>query len=301
LIINDTILETLFESITAVARTDEPEAAAYLEPALNTLMEIFAKKMKPVDKLNLLQILKVHSIIAQITDSNALSTQRFTPSYDSDLAEQMAKLVNAATDELVTILEVTHENDHLVSQAQGQLRGLLPYVLRYFSDEYDEICSTVVPSLTNFLTYVRKMSMSDGGKGMASGEYSSVLEPILQAVIAKMKYDDTSDWGVDDTRTEEAEFQELRKRLEVLQTIISAADDQLYIRTVQGVVTNAFEKLRSGIGELSWRDLDLALHEMYIFGSLAQKSGGLYNKNKPVTPAAEGLIAMLVMLVEIGK
>ena len=52
---------------------------------------------------------------------------------------------------------------------------------------------------------------------------------------------------------------------------------------------------------MDWRDLDLALHEMYLFGELAVPNGGLIGKSQPSTVATERLVAMMTKMVESGK
>jgi hypothetical protein len=52
---------------------------------------------------------------------------------------------------------------------------------------------------------------------------------------------------------------------------------------------------------MDWRDLDLALHEMYLFGELTVPNGGLYAKSQPSSVAAERLIVMMSKMVESGK
>ena len=61
------------------------------------------------------------------------------------------------------------------------------------------------------------------------------------------------------------------------------------------------ETLQNQPGQLNWRDVDLALYEMFLFGTLAVQNGGLYSKTKPVSAAAERLIDMMFKLVESGK
>jgi exportin-T len=128
-----------------------------------------------------------------------------------------------------------------------------------------------------------------------------MLLPILKAIIAKMRYDETSSWGNEDDQTDEAEFQELRKRLNVLQQIIASSNEQLYVEVVTEVVRSTFDNLRQSGAQLDWRDLDLALYEMFLFGDLAVRSGGLYSKGKPNNPAAERLIEMMLRMVESGR
>ena len=128
-----------------------------------------------------------------------------------------------------------------------------------------------------------------------------MLLPILRAVFAKMRYDETASWGEDDDEEDEAEFQDLRKRLDVLQQTIAGADEQLYSDAVTSLVEQTFDDLRAQGAQVNWRDLELALHEMFLFGDLAVKTGGLYQKNKPNSPAAEKLVQMMLKMMESGK
>ena len=68
-----------------------------------------------------------------------------------------------------------------------------------------------------------------------------------------------------------------------------------------GLVEQTFDDLRGQGTQLNWRDLELALHQMFIFGDLAIKTGGLYQKNKPNSPAAEKLVQMMSRMMESGK
>lgn len=116
-----------------------------------------------------------------------------------------------------------------------------------------------------------------------------------------MRYDETSSWGDEEDQTDEAEFQELRKRLAVLQQIVATVNEQLYMEAISELVRTTFENLRQSNGQLDWRDLDLALHEMFLFGDIAVKAGSLYTKNQPNNPAAERLVEMMAWMVESGK
>jgi len=194
---------------------------------------------------------------------------------------------------LLQLRHITNLPD-LQVQAEQLLQTFLPHLLRFFSDDYDEVCSQVIPSMTDLLTFLRKAKP-------LPPVYSAMLSPILNAIIQKMRYDETSDWGSEDEQTDEAEFQELRKRLQVLQKSVSAVDEDLYVDILSNLVGNTFQKLSQQGGQMDWRDLDLALHEMYLFGELTVPNGGLYTKSQPSGVAAERLIIMMAKMVESGK
>ena len=215
------------------------------------------------------------------------------PQYDTDLAEVVAKLVNSVVSDIIRALDDSQINDDTRSRAKQHLNDFLPLLLRFFSDEYDEVCSTVIPALTDLLTFLRKL-------GQLPEEYNGMLAPILDAIIRKARYDETSSWGNEDEQTDEAEFQELRKKLQNLQKTIAAINQPLYMDILSNLVATTFQTLDQRGSEMDWRDLDLALHEMYLFGELALPNHGPGTKNQPSSEASERLVVMVTKMVESG-
>lgn len=311
LILSDTLLNLLFELVGPPQPTTKP-GGAFSEAvnganaradsrryaAIDTLIEILGKKMSADDKLELIEVLKIKDIVSRLTECYRLQELRSTSNYDTDLAESVAKLVNNTVYDIVKAIDGAQDSDSASVRGISQLNAFLPFVLRLFSDEYDEICSNVIPCLTDLQALFRKKAK------LNSNFYSqseTMLSPILDAVIAKMKYDHTSLWGHEDAQTDEAEFQELRKRLQVLQQAVAAVNENLYMDKISALVISTFDQFQNQRGQLNWRDIDLAMYEMFLFGELALKSGALYSKTKPVSPAAERLIGMMFKLVESGK
>lgn len=297
LVVNQTMLDLLFQQL---GRAEKQELRAgeqrVRDAAVDVFTEIIGKKMKPADKIEMIVFLNLDSIVTQLSNSPPLHENRFTSRYDTDLAETVAKLVNSTVMDIVRVLET--DSGEVKEKADNLLQVFLPHVLRYFSDEYDEVCSTVIPCVNDMVTYLRKLNKANPS---FQERNKSILLPVLKAIVAKMRYDETSNWGDEDEQTDEAEFQELRKRLGVLQQVIAFTDEELYINAISEVVGTTFENLRSSGGQLDWRDLDLALHEMYLFGDLAVKSGGLYIKGAPNGPASTRLIEMMLHMVESGR
>jgi exportin-T len=292
LIVNQDTLNILFQLVGRTTPSNGEDTVR--DSAIDTFTEIVAKKMKAADKIGMIVFLNLGEIISRLIASPVLNDLRTTSSYDTDLAEAVAKLVNNVVFDIVKVLEDNSASTETRSQAEQLIQSFLPLLLRFFSDEYDEICSTVIPSLTDLLTFLRKVKP-------LPAEYSAMLTPILNAIIQKMRYDETSSWGNEDARTDEAEFQELRKRLQVLQKTVAAVDENLYIDILSNVIATTFQKLDEQNGAMDWRDLDLALHEMYLFGELTVPNGGLYAKSQPSGVAAERLILMMSKMVNSGK
>ncbi|UKZ51543.1 pre-tRNA nuclear export protein [Trichoderma virens] len=263
------------------------------DTAIDTLTEICGKKMRSADKMEMISFLNLQDIVSQLVASPMLNDLKGTPQYDTDLAEAIAKLVNTTVADIIRALDDNQANDETRTRAKQHLDGFLPLLLRFFSDEYDEVCSTVIPSLTDLLTFLRKL-------GQLNQEYSNMLSPILNAIIRKMRYDETTSWGNEDEQTDEAEFQELRRRLQYLQKTIAAIDQSLYMDVLSNLVATTFQSLDQAGSHMDWRDLDLALHEMYLFGELALPNQGLGTKNQPSSEASERLVVMMQKMVESG-
>lgn len=298
LVVNQSMLDLLFQQLSRVQNTELPRGEDKVrDAAINVFTEIVGKKMKAEDKINMIIFLNLDAIVTQLSNSPPLQEHRFTSKYDTDLAETVAKLVNITVTDIVRALDTDTTAVQTKEKASTLLQSFLTHLLRYFSDEYDEVCSTVIPSVMELLSYSRKASKANPE---VRDQHSAMVLPILKAIIAKLRYDDTSSWGEDEDQTEEAEFQELRKRLDSLQQTVAGANEPLYMEVVSEVVGTTFENVQRSGGQLDWRDLDLALHEMYVFGDLAVKSGTLYSKCKPNNAAAERLIGMMLRMVECG-
>lgn len=299
LVVNQTFLESLWK-IAEDQTTTKPDGSQskVRDAAIDVFTEIIVKKMKPEEKIELIQFLNLQAVVGQLVASPSLLNSQGTSAYDTDMAETVAKLVNNAVLDIVKALDTSNIGLEARENAESLLQAFVPFLLRFFSDEYDEICSTVIPALTDLLTLFRKAARQ--GREM-SAQYTGMLSPILDAIIAKMRYDDTSSWGESDAETDEAEFQELRKRLKVLQQIVAAIDEQMYLETLSRIVDSIFVRFKSQDPQLSWRDLDLALHELYLVGELASRNAGLYQKKMPSSAASEQLIRLMSTVIESSK
>jgi exportin-T len=292
LVVNHNALSVLLRFVGRTSEAGNEDRVR--DAAINCLTETVGKKMKTADKMEMILFINLGSIISQLSASPALSDFRHQPEYDTDLAEAVAKLVNTAVNDIVRALEDSSADPSVRARADGLLQEFVPLLLRFFSDEYDEVCSTVIPSLTDLFTLFRKAQPLPDA-------YRNMLPPILDAIMVKMRYDETADWDDDDDIADETEFQELRKRLQVLQKNVAAVDEDLYIEFLTTLVGKTFQAIEQRGAQTDWRDVDLALHEMYLFGELAVPNGGLYAKSQPSSVAAERLVAMMTKMIGSGK
>lgn len=291
LIINQETLNLLLPLILRINTTGGDDHVR--NAAVDTFTEIVAKKMKPTDKIDMILFLDLRHIVSQLLASPPLHNFKGTSHYDTDLAEAVAKLVNTAMTDIVRVLEDSKVDTNIRAKAEQLLQEFLPCLLRLFSDEYDEVCSTVIPSLTDILTFLRKVENLPAA-------YSEMLSPILNAIVTKMRYDETSSWGNEDEQTDEAEFLELRKRLQLLQRSVAAVDQNLYIDFLSKLVESLFATLDQQGSQMDWRDLDLGMHEIYLFGELALSNTGIAHKSQPNPLAAERLAVMMSKMVGSG-
>ena len=299
LVIDQALLNQIFHLIGRTNRSEADNAYDRVRnAAIETLTEIVGKKMPVADKIDMIVFLDLETIISQLIKSPLLHDLQASSGYDTDLAETVARLVNNTTYDIVKALDTESVEPRTRQRAEGLMQVFLPHLLRFLADEYDEICSTVIPSLTDLLTFLRKDA---NARGSPAPHYAAMLPPILNAIVLKMRYDETASWGNEDEQTDEAEFQELRKRLHVLQQAVAAVDEELYIDVIKQLILGIFERLSQQAGQIDWRDLDLALHEIFLFGDLAVKHGGLYMKGQPNNVPAETLIGMVKKMVESGE
>lgn len=297
LIVNQSMINIFLEMAGQQGIADPESAAGRVrDAAIDTFSEIVGKKMSPADKIELIMFLNLSEVVGQLISSPALA-EFHSPNYDNDLAETVAKLVNNIVFDIVKILESDSADERTRQRADDLIRIFTPYLLRFFSDQYDEVCSTVIPSLTDLLTFLRKLQ-----KKLATipSQYAVVVPPVLDAIIAKMKYDETATWGEEGDQTDEAEFQDLRRRLHVLQQTVTAIDESYYIETSTRLVNGTFGRLSQDGQALDWRDLELALYEMFLFGELAIRNQGLYAKREPSSVAAQQLVVMMNSMIESG-
>jgi exportin-T len=297
LVVNQAMITTFLEMAGQQGISDPASKAGKVrDAAIDTFSEIVGKKMSPADKIELIVFLNLSEVVGQLISSPALAEFN-SPHYDNDLAETVAKLVNNTVFDIVKILETESINEQTRQRADDLIRIFTPYLLRFFADQYDEVCSTVIPSLTDLLTFLRKLQKKTGA---VPPQYAVVVPPVLDAIVAKMKYDDTATWGENDELTDEAEFQDLRRRLHVLQQTVTAIDEAYYTETLSRIVNGTFSRLSQGDQTVNWRDLELALYEMYLFGELAIRNQGLFAKREPSSAAAQQLVGMMNNMIDSG-
>jgi exportin-T len=277
LVVNQMVLNTLLDL--ASQQGLEPGMVMQTkvrDAALEAFTEIASKKMRPSEKVELIQVLKLETVISQLVSSPGLLEFSNTPKYDTDLAELVAKLVGNIVRDIVVVLDSSGADEQTKTTAHEILLTFLPFLLRFFSDEYDEVCSMVIDGLSEVLGFLRRISLD---KQPVAQTYAQILPSFLQAIVGKMKYDETANWEEDED-AEEVEFMELRRRLQALQKQVFAIDEQMTITGISQLVQQTFRKVAENPDATDWRELDLALYELNSFGDFAVKPAAIANPQR---------------------
>ncbi|CCG80882.1 Exportin-T [Taphrina deformans PYCC 5710] len=268
LIVNEPFMSFLFELL---------QDTELRNPACDALVGIVSKKMNANDKTQLITLLNLpnlmHALESGISD-------------DPDFAENVARLVNAETVELTRAITKDELPRESVQHVTGMIYNLVPYVLTFLANEYDETSAAVFPAVNDILTMIRKANSQDDAT-------KSILSSLLQAIVLKMKYDETSDWGEDSDAVEDAEFGELRAKLKSYQDMIQTIDFGLYTNVVSSLVNSSLQDLHKN----DWRQLELALYSLFHYGE-ALRSVRTLPKDTTLRERGQGeLNALLAKLV----
>ncbi|ODV82064.1 Xpo1-domain-containing protein [Suhomyces tanzawaensis NRRL Y-17324] len=250
---------------TVLQYLDKPEQR---NETCSTIIEIISKKMKPANKLELLNLFNLTSIIGNIN---------LRDEDDIEFLENVSKLLNQIGGELLIILET---DATLVSQVNEQFFKLWPLIFEFLGHEYDDISQQVFPFIQQYLLLSKKVN------DLNSPELISTL---LNKIILKMKFDDDTD-GLNDEENEQ--FNEIRSRLKVFQETISNLNPSLYVKVLPMIIE---ESLRSISDEkMDWRKLELGLFELNNYSDSLRN--GFLGKAE-VAEQNELLLQLLVNLI----
>lgn len=211
------------------------------QPALQnqaclTLIEIISKKMKPANKLQLINMLDLTSIISSLKNDNL------------EFIENLARLANQIGLELNIVLD----NDaSLVQDINVQYLKLWPIVLEFLGHEYDDVSQQVFSFIQAYLLLGKKMP------ALCLGE---LLSTLLRKVIFKMKYDEE-----DDGLEIDEQFADVRQKLKTFHDTIAILSPQLYLEIVPAIIESSIFGNQSSDLDSSWISVELGLYELSNF------------------------------------
>ncbi|CAN3360415.1 exportin-T [Diutina catenulata] len=234
------------------------------------VIEIIGKKMKPINKLELLSMLDL---------ATTLSTINVSDNDDVDFMENLAKLVNQMGLELVMVIE---QAPSLLGDVQPHLFKVWPLVFHFLGHDYDDVTQQVFPFIQQYFVASKKIpQLVDDG----------LLSELLNKVILKMKYDDD-----DDGEDEDGFFKEIRTKLKSFQDSIATLRPELYVSAIPVVVT---ESMFSPDSAGDWRKFELGLFELGNYAdSLRTSITQIPKADMPSSPPYLVFRDFLVRLIE---
>lgn len=248
--------------------------------AADALHGIVSKGMKPADKLSLAQALNLPEVITPLesrtrTGHAAENGQSDRSDSNIEFREHLAHLTNGLVLEMCKILEESAAEESTKVAAEALLNSVLPLVLAFLSDEYDD-ASEQMFSGVNMILGIYKKARRRGAE--LTGARAEFLSNLIGVALQKMKFDDESEWpaisfgAADDDDEEEdeddAKFLEMRKNLQTIVGAIAAIDDKLFSTSVAQLVLSTFTSFESNPTGLSWQQIELALYVIHFYGDV---------------------------------
>jgi len=249
------------------------------ETAAECLTNIVSKGMEPVAKIKLvesyMEVLEAASLACPPVDE------------DADYVIKMSTLVNCMGIQLLDCWKkfVRGADGRHASECLVAFEKKVPYMLRFFSDEDDDVSLAICPFTYEYISTVKQLNpMSDQQK-------SNVVQ-ILHACISKMKYD--ADYDFEGEGEEEAEFLAYRKQLKVIFDFVAKLDPDLIMRTVHGLVVNALNQWRS----MTFGEVEVAIRLLYNMAEALPALGGGHFTGD--SDRAKAMIEMMSALIVSG-
>ncbi|GLB40453.1 putative ARM repeat-containing protein [Lyophyllum shimeji] len=236
------------------------------------LLRIVAKGLKePGDKLNLFKVLSLGEVLDALEDkTRAQQVERGseTDEGEESYREALGKLLNVYGLELAKLTDDC-PNEDIRSEASKHMAQLLPVMLRFLGDPYDDTCSTVFPLLQVILSgYKRSRKIS---AGPLDDTKRSFLASLLEVLLTKMKWDPDAD-PTDADEDDNAEFEKMRKELRTFMDSILVIDQHLVTDAVRALALSTISAYQNGVS-IKWNDAELGVYLVYIFGEI-NKTGG---------------------------
>ncbi|KDQ14828.1 hypothetical protein BOTBODRAFT_32183 [Botryobasidium botryosum FD-172 SS1] len=239
--------------------------------ATHVILRIVQKGLKePSDKLNLIRVLSLGEVLESLEEKTRSKTAGEEMSDDEvSYREGLGKLTSGLGQELAKLSEDMSIAAEIRGPSEQLLDQLLPVMLRFLADDYDETSTTVFP-LVSAVLGIHKRAKKNSPQMLVTEPKRAFLSSTLEIVLQKMKWDaDDDPYDMDDD--EKAAFETMRKDLRSFLDAILYVDTELTIGAVRQVAMNALNALKSGT-QIKWEDAELAVYLVYLFGELQKSS-----------------------------
>ncbi|KAJ8515674.1 hypothetical protein ONZ45_g6962 [Pleurotus djamor] len=236
------------------------------------ITRIVGKGLKePGDKLQLIKVLSLGQVVDALeakTREQQIQRGNDTDEGEESYREALGKLLNIYGLEIHKLVDECTDQT-IRSEASELLNQILPVMLRFMADEYDDTSSTIFTLLHTVLSsYKRSRKMSSDP---IEDTKRTFLISLLNVILEKMKWDDETDMD-DPDEDDIAAFETLRKELRSFMDAVLVVDQDLVTEAVRALALNTLAMYTSGV-PVKWHDAELAVYLVYIFGEI-NKSGG---------------------------
>ncbi|KIJ50979.1 hypothetical protein M422DRAFT_27087 [Sphaerobolus stellatus SS14] len=278
------------------------------------ILKMLQKGLKsPADKLQLLKVLALGQVLEAFeaktrSEKEARKALGETDEGEESYREALGRLLSGLGQELIKLWEDNNTPEDIRMGASEMLNQVLPVMIRFLADEYDDTASTVFPMLTSLFQTYKRIKKNNTNEPI-DPEKRAFLKQLLDTILEKMKWDsedDPEDMDEDDF----AAFDGMRKELRVFLDSIQTLDSELVTTTIHTAAISTLSAYESGVN-LTWQDAELAIHLVYLYGEIykGQKGRaafcevpGLIQKDKrkatdysefPLTPHGEMIFALV--------
>lgn len=221
------------------------------ESSTECLHEIIGKGMEPVAKTKLIE-----ALYKMLVSIGVLSAGNVKSDDEADFQVKLSKLVSGMGCGLIAswnkMVKSNHEYKDITSAA---IESKLSYLHRYLCDDDDGVSEAIVPFAVQYIGMLKRHSnLSDIDR--------TNLRSLLDAVITKLKYDESYDF--ESEGEEEIMFLEFRKQLKVLLDAIAQVDPCLVLQTSQ----NWLSSVLANVSSLPFTNVELVLRLFYMLGEV---------------------------------
>ncbi|GAA94567.1 uncharacterized protein L969DRAFT_94151 [Mixia osmundae IAM 14324] len=240
--------------------------------AVDCLVETVSKGMPASDKLKLLQVLQLGDLLIKLHSDLQQKRDASSGQLDEDdeaLLERLAKLLNCVGAELCKVLEDNTAELSEKSAAYALASQLLPLVLLFLDNPSDPVGIHLLPFTTSMLSAYKREKKQQNSMTETKAGFLSTLATIA---IKKIMYPDDIEWQVIQETLDSDEdddfiaFSEKRKGYKLILEAIGAIDMDIYNSVARSAIDTTLDALDSKPDQISWQQLELALHLIWIHG-----------------------------------
>ncbi|KAL6302369.1 ARM repeat-containing protein [Sparassis latifolia] len=236
------------------------------------LLRIVSKGLKePGDKLQLIKVLSLGQVLDALeekTKADQTSRGEDADEGEESYREALGKLLNAFGLELCKLADECPNAD-VRSEASRLLHQILPVMLRFMADAYDDTCSTIFTLLQTILSSYKRIRKTSAEP--LDDSKRSFITSLLAVILEKLKWDKDAD-PEDMDEDDKSAFEDLRKDLRTFMDSAFVIDQTLVTEATRTLALNTLTAYQNGM-PIEWNDAELAVYLVYIFGEI-NKTGG---------------------------